>query len=175
MKLTAKQQRFCEEYIVDLNGTQAAIRAGYSKKTANEISAQNLAKVSIQSVITDLKKKISEKTGITAERVLREYEKIGFSNIQDYISSDNQIIDISSIDRDKAAVVESIKTTETTESYGKVTNTKKQVHIRLISKLNALDAIGKHIGLFEKDNEQKNKVLIPPTLNFNGGNPGKRS
>ncbi len=174
MKLTAKQQKFCEEYIVDLNGTQAAIRAGYSKRSAQVQAVENLSKPIIQSVISELKKKLSEKTGITAERVLREYEKIGFSNIQDYITSDNQIIDISSIDRDKAAVVESIKTTETTETYGKVTNTKRQVHIRLISKLNALDSIGKHIGLFEKDNEQKNKVIMPATLNFNGGNPKSR-
>lgn len=50
-KLTPKQKRFCDEYLIDLNATQAAIRAGYSEKTANEIGAQNLAKVSIREYI----------------------------------------------------------------------------------------------------------------------------
>lgn len=50
-KLTERQKRFCDEYLIDLNATQAAIRAGYSKKTANEIAAQNLAKLNIQSYI----------------------------------------------------------------------------------------------------------------------------
>ena len=50
-KLTAKQQRFCDEYLIDLNATQAAIRAGYSKKTAKDIAAQNLSKLNIKAYI----------------------------------------------------------------------------------------------------------------------------
>jgi phage terminase small subunit len=53
-KLTTKQKIFCQEYLIDLNATQAAIRAGYSKRTANEQGSQNLAKLSIQNCITDL-------------------------------------------------------------------------------------------------------------------------
>ncbi len=50
-KLTAKQQRFCDEYLVDLNGTQAAIRAGYSAKTARQMAAENMAKPAIKAYI----------------------------------------------------------------------------------------------------------------------------
>lgn len=57
-KLTAKQQRFCDEYLIDLNATQAAIRAGYSKKTANRIGAENLTKPVIRAYID---KRMSEK------------------------------------------------------------------------------------------------------------------
>lgn len=57
-KLTAKQQRFCDEYLIDLNATQAAIRAGYSKKTANRIGTENLSKLVIREYI---EKRMAEK------------------------------------------------------------------------------------------------------------------
>ena len=68
-KLTDKQEAFCREYVVDYNATQAAIRAGYSKKTANEQGAQNLAKLSIQKRVEQLKSNILEKVEIRAEDV----------------------------------------------------------------------------------------------------------
>lgn len=81
MKLTSKQQRFCDEYLVDLNATQAAIRAGYSKKTAKQIAQQNLTKLDIQEYI---KKRMAEKKDAliakqdevlqTLTRVLRRQE-----------------------------------------------------------------------------------------------------
>ncbi len=69
-KLTAKQQSFCEEYLIDLNATQAAIRAGYSVKTAKDIGCQNLAKLNIASYIAELKAERSKKTKIDAAYVL---------------------------------------------------------------------------------------------------------
>jgi len=69
-KLTAKQEQFCHEYLIDLNSTQAAIRAGYSKKTANVIGPENLAKPCIAEVIAKLKAQRIEKTQINAQWVL---------------------------------------------------------------------------------------------------------
>lgn len=69
-KLTAKQQAFCEEYLIDLNATQAAIRAGYSAKTANVIGPENLAKPCINEYVSKLKAERSEKTKIDAAYVL---------------------------------------------------------------------------------------------------------
>ena len=63
--LTDKQKRFCEEYIIDLNATQACIRAGYSVDTANVQGAQNLSKLSIQEYISELQQKKSEELNIT--------------------------------------------------------------------------------------------------------------
>jgi phage terminase small subunit len=70
MPLNAKQERFCHEYIIDLNATQAAIRAGYSEKTAQEQSSRLLSNVIIQKKINEAKENRSKSTGITAERVL---------------------------------------------------------------------------------------------------------
>lgn len=70
VKLTPKQLAFCNEYLIDLNGTQAAIRAGYSEKTANEQASRLLANVSVANFIQLNMNKRAEKTGITAEYVL---------------------------------------------------------------------------------------------------------
>ena len=83
--MTPKQERFCEEYLVDLNATQAAIRAGYSEKTAKDIACQNLAKLNIQERIAGLRKEQSERTQITADRVVEELKYIGLANIKNYV------------------------------------------------------------------------------------------
>jgi phage terminase small subunit len=75
-ELTDRQERFCQEYLVDLNATQAAMRAGYSAKTANEQGSRLLANVSVALHIDGLKKKRSESTGITAEKVLTRIDRI---------------------------------------------------------------------------------------------------
>lgn len=70
-KLTAKQQRFCDEYLIDLNATQAAIRAGYSPKTAEQLAYQLLQKTSVQNHISELQKKREERTEITQDNAKR--------------------------------------------------------------------------------------------------------
>lgn len=78
-KLTTKQERFCREYIIDLNATRAAIRAGYSEKTANRIASENLSKLDIQEKIRQLQQKIEARTEITQDKVLNELANIGFA------------------------------------------------------------------------------------------------
>lgn len=90
-KLTAKQERFCEEYLVDLNATQAAIRAGYSEKTANRIASQNLSKLVIQEKIELLKQNLAENVEITPQTVVEEIAKIGFADISKYIKASDKI------------------------------------------------------------------------------------
>jgi len=84
-KLTDKQERFVEEYLIDLNSTQAAIRAGYSVKSAGKIGPELLGKTRISEAITKKKAERSKRTGITADRVLEEYAKIAFANADDII------------------------------------------------------------------------------------------
>lgn len=81
-KLTEKQKRFCEEYLIDLNVTQSALRAGYSEKTAYSIGNENLKKPEIQKYISELMKKQSERTNITADKVLSELEKVAFTDTE---------------------------------------------------------------------------------------------
>lgn len=70
-KLTAKQERFCEEYMVDMNATQASIRSGYSEKTAKQIGTENLAKPAIMDKLAKLKAELSAKTLVDAEYVVK--------------------------------------------------------------------------------------------------------
>ena len=76
VKLTEKQKMFCKEYIVDLNSAQACIRAGYSKKTARTIGSKLLTKVDIQKEIDRLKSKREAKLEITAEKVMKDIERV---------------------------------------------------------------------------------------------------
>ena len=80
MRMTPKQTRFCEEYLVDLNATQAAVRAGYSPRTANQIASQNLAKLKIQHTIMELRQQITERTQVTIDRVLKRLAEIAFND-----------------------------------------------------------------------------------------------
>jgi len=85
-RMTPKQERFVAEYLVDLNATQAAIRAGYSKKTAEKIGSENIRKPEITAAIEKRQKKIGEKLEVTQERVIAELAKIGFSDIRKAIA-----------------------------------------------------------------------------------------
>ena len=74
--LTPKQQRFVEEYLIDLNATQAAIRAGYSERTAQEQSSRLLSNVMVQDAVQKAQKKVSERTEITQDYVLSNIQKV---------------------------------------------------------------------------------------------------
>lgn len=95
-KLTAKQQRFCDEYLIDLNATQAAIRAGYSKKTARVIGAQNLSKLAVKNYIDERMKEKEAELIADSDEVMRyltsvlrgqsQSEVVVVENIGDYMS-----------------------------------------------------------------------------------------
>lgn len=157
MQLKDKQIRFCEEYLIDLNGTQAAIRAGYSPRTANEQAAQLLAKLSIQEYLQIRQKELQEKTGITQERVLKEYARIAFFDIRNIYGAGNALSDISDLSDDAAGAIASVKVMEEKGGNGKgeqvVIGWTKEV--KLHNKVSALDSLAKHLGMFEKDNAQK--------------------
>ena len=83
MPLTAKQQRFVEEYLIDLNATQAAIRAGYSEKTARQVAAENLAKPNIAAEVDRLLAERSKRTGIDAAWLLKRLAEEAEADIAD--------------------------------------------------------------------------------------------
>lgn len=88
MALTDKQEMFCREYLIDLNATQAAIRAGYSEKTANRIAAQLLSKLDIQNSIAQLKAQRNEQVNICAAYVLRRLLEIDQMDVFDIVRGD---------------------------------------------------------------------------------------
>lgn len=169
IKLTAKQEKFCQEYLADLNATQSAIRAGYSIDTAHSIGWENLRKPEIQLRLTELRKELNDQNGNLAQQVIDELKKIGFSNIQDMLESGNEIKDITTLDRDKAAVISSIKKSKTTFGDGEGNEGEKEtVEFKMWDKLNALEKLGKHLGIFEADNKQKKAVITVTVTDGDG-------
>jgi len=138
MELTARQQRFCAEYIRDLNATKAAARAGYSPRTARSIGSENLAKPDIQAEIRRLKAERAERLMISADRVVEELARIAFSNIEDLFNADGSLKGIGKLSPDTAAAIANIETTESGAT-----------RVRLFDKLRALELLGKHLGLFD--------------------------
>lgn len=163
--LTDKQQAFCEEYVVDLNATQAAIRAGYSEESANNIGPENLLKPSIQKEIDRLKKARSKRTQITADRNLEELGIIGYSKITDYLQVVEKEIVIgyekdSDGDPDyhqpitRLQKVVEIKETdemdlEAIRAISEIKESKHGISLKLHDKLKALDKIGNHLGMWK--------------------------
>lgn len=145
-KLTDKQRRFVEEYLIDLNATQAAIRAGYSVETANEQGSQNLAKLSIKREIEKAMAERSRRTGITQDRVLNELAKIAFANAKDILDFKTATVKEDASEEDLACI-QSVKVKTQTSAKG----TMEERQVALYDKKAALELLGKHLGLF-KDN-----------------------
>lgn len=123
--LNEKQKQFCEEYIIDLNGTQAAIRAGYSEKTANRIASENLSKLDIQEYICELKNKRSERVRYSQDELMRDILEVKNRCMQasPVIDKDGNETGIWKFDSNGAN--------------------------------KALDMLAKHVGFYETDNKQK--------------------
>ena len=146
MSLTPKQQRFVEEYLIDLNATKAAVRAGYSKRTAGQIGEQNLKKLEIAEAISAAMQARSERTEITQDRVIEEYAKLAFIEMGMFVEwGENGVTLKASADLPpelRAAVAE---VSETTTEHGGT------VRFKLHDKKGALDSLARHLGMF-KDN-----------------------
>lgn len=163
MALTAKQKRFCEEYLIDLNATQAAIRAGYSPKTAEQTASRLLRNVKVQEYIAKRQKELSRSTEITQERVIKELALIAFSNNADYahvvekkmqVEAGGTLIDV--LDEDGKPVmyrtVEPVLTEELTEEQKRALAVIKKgrdgLEVKSCDKVKALELLGKHLGIF---------------------------
>lgn len=161
-ELTPKQRAFVREYLIDLNATQAAIRAGYSGKTAGQIGEQNLKKLEISTAIEAAMKNRADRTDITADRVLKELAKIGFADIRkaikwqgtlvteednpdggdtltikNVVTNNVQLVSSEEIDDETAAAISEISQ-----------NTNGGIKLKLHDKRAALVDIGKHLGMF---------------------------
>ena len=137
-KLTEKQMKFCEEYLVDLNATQAAIRAGYSEDSAKQIAYENLTKPYLVEYLEARQKQLREKTQITQEWVVNRLKEISDRCMQaepvlkfiggEYVESGEFKFDSSGANK-------------------------------------ATELLGRHIGIFEKDNKQKTPEKVEITFN----------
>ena len=143
-KLTEKQQRFVDEYLIDLNATQAAIRAGYSVDSARDIGCENLTKPNIQSSIAKAMAERSKRTGVNQDRIVEELAKIAFVNIADVVDTDDCTV-LQNASSDDLACIESVKVKEFPTKDGGI-GTEREV--KLASKMKALELLGKHLGMW---------------------------
>ena len=143
MALTGKQQLFVEEYLIDLNATQAAIRAGYSVNTAEAIGFENLRKPKIAQAIAERMAERSRRTGVNQDRIVLELAKIAFVNAADMIDPENATIKEDASSDDTAAIQSvKVKVIPTKEGEG------VEREIRPNDKLKALELLGKHLGMW---------------------------
>ena len=122
-KLTPKQARFVEEYLIDLNATQAARRAGYSARTANEQGCRLLANVSVADAIAAAQNRRAQRTEVSADRVVAELAKIGFANMGDYLRANeggDPYLDFSALTRDQTAVLQEVTVEDYVEGRGEL-------------------------------------------------------
>lgn len=161
-KLTPKQQQFAREYLVDFNATQAAIRAGYSPKTAQVIGAENIKKPMVAAEIQRLGQKTAQKLEITRESIMQELAAIGFARASDFVRVETEpttrlgvhpltgeiislpsycqtvrITNTDELPEDKAAALAGIK---------QGTN---GIEVKLHDKVRALELLGKAVGVFD--------------------------
>jgi phage terminase small subunit len=155
-KLTDKQLRFCDEYLIDLNATQAAIRAGYSARTAAVIGAENLVKPNIANCIQEKKKKLAAKLEITQEMVLEGYRKLAFYDPRKFFDENDNLKTVSQLDDETSYALAGFEITEERNKDVVTGYTKK---IKMPDRRGALDSLGRHLGMFGKDNEQKKPVV----------------
>lgn len=155
--LTYLESRFVEEYLIDpTNAAKAAVRAGYSPKTASNIAYNVLKRPKIQLQIEKAREARAERVGITQDRVLVELAKIAFASLGDMITFDeegNSSIDFRKLTPDQKAAVASIDI----KSFNGKTKA-QNIKVSLADKQLALVNIGKHLGMF------KDKVEVTGTL-----------
>jgi phage terminase small subunit len=149
-ELTPRQRRFCEEYLVDLNASAAARRAGYSVTTAYSIGQENLKKPEIAVEIQRHMEARSKRTEITADQVITELGKIAFANMLNYITIQDDgtaVVDFSMVDRDQGAVMREVTIETYAEGRGDDTQTVKRIKFALYDKKGALELLARHFGL----------------------------
>ena len=175
-KLTPKQRRFTQEFTIDHNATQAAIRAGYSPKTAGVIGAENLKKPQIDAEIKRIESATVQKLEITRERIAQELAEIAFAKATDYVSVETEpsprliihpltgepvtipggicqtvrIADTDQLPEDKKTAIASIK------------QGANGIEVKTHDKVRALEMLGKMLGMFdsrETPPEQENNLF----------------
>jgi phage terminase small subunit len=162
--MTPKQQAFVAEYLVDLNGAEAARRAGYSPKTASVQAAQLMAMPHIKEAIEAGMAARAERVEITADNVLRELAKIGFGDIRRLVTASGGLRRLESLDDQAAAMVAAVDVVVKPVPGGE--GEVEHVHkIKLWDKRAALVDIGRHLGMFKERIEHSGPDGGPVQIN----------
>lgn len=155
--LTDKQRAFIAEYLRDKNATQAAIRAGYSAKTASQIGEQNLRKIQIRSAIDAALSKSNEAAALESVRLRREISRVAFSDVRNVFHPDGRLKLPHELDAETAAAIASVEI----DIDGKI-------KYKFWDKNSAHERAAKILGEFERDNSQKTDPLTELVKSLGG-------
>lgn len=165
--LTEKKKAFCQQYMVDKNGKQAAIRAGYSAKTAAAKASMLLAEPEVKLYLQELMAPLKMDLTVTAERVLNELARIAFHDVASFYDEKGKLKDLKDLTEDQRAAISEVDATAK--------------RLKLHDKMGALSMLGKHLKLFTELHEQQHTFTIMPTIKrggkeiiFNVGSPVKK-
>ncbi len=158
-KLTAKQAKFVSEYIKDLNATQAAIRSGYSAKTAYSQGQRLLKNVEVKLAIGKLSEKAFDRNEISVDRILQETAKIAFLDISKAFDSAGNLLDITKMPKDIVAAIGGLEVSSSEIGDSVTVSLSK---IKIIEKIRALDLLGKYHALWV----DKSQVEVKEPIRF---------
>ena len=157
-ELTPKQQLFVNEYLVDLNATQAAIRAGFSEKTAREQGYRMFTNVRIQGAIQQgLKKKLSKPDNLS-DRVISELTKIAMVDIKDFLKFDKDGVVLKNSDDVDGTMINEVSSRTIENETEQGTNRRVNLKFKLHDKMKALEMLSKYLGLLNKDTTEETPV-----------------
>lgn len=154
-----KQQRFIVEYLKDLNATQAAIRSGYSKKTAVKTASRLLTKADIQAEIEAKSAQKAQEAGVTVDKVVKESALIAFSDLSQFLEDCQTIEKPADWPPEVKRCIQSFKIIRTTTGSGDNKQETVRSEIKLWDKVASLEFLGKYLGML-KDKGDRAQVVI---------------
>jgi phage terminase small subunit len=155
-KLTDKQIRFCEEYVIDWNGTRAAIASGYSENSAKEIASENLTKPNIQAYIEEIQKDLSKLSGVTALRNILELKKLAYTNMSDFKDGWITQKEFDKLDENTKAALSEIQYVEKSTQHGDESIVKFKLH----DKMKAIEGLNKMLGFNAPEKLQVEETIL---------------
>lgn len=151
--MNPKRKRFCEEYLKDLSGTDAAIRAGYNKRSARCQASQILAISECQEYIKELQSKISKRNEITIDDLIQDLNEIRKADLKALYDDNGQLRDIKDLPPELRHAIQEL-------NIFSVGELKTVTKYKLYSKLEAIEKLARHLGFYEEDNKQKTPTIF---------------
>ena len=145
MALTAKQARFVDEYMIDLNATQAAIRAGYSVRRSEATGSELASNRTVAEAIAAKRLRLEKKFEITQDRILQEYARLAFFDPRKLFDETGRPLSIQQLDDDTAAVIAGVDICQVGNSEMGIGEILK---MKIADKKGALDSVARHLGMF---------------------------
>lgn len=166
--MTPKQKIFCDEYLISLNATEAAIKAGYSAKTAAVIATENLTKPYIKEYIENRLKERENRTEITQDRVLKEIARIAFLDPRKFFDENGNLKNITDLDDDTAAALGGFDVSLFKSGSKEKTETEIIKKIKQIDKKGALELLARHLGMLNDKLQLNGKLSFDKLITQDG-------